>query len=263
MRSRSACSGTAETIEAVARGARAASADVPVVLDPVMVAESGAPLLEPEAREALVEAPAARDRRDAEPATRRGAAGLPAAARRTTPEELARAIHALGRRYVVVTGGHGDDGGAGRRTCSSTASASVPIAGPRYDGGAAHGSGCTHSSVLAAQLALGLDPLEAAREAKRIAAEAVRDGLRELGAGAGPVDVLGDSMLRRPERMDIIRPHEVPALDAGQGEVVLAEGDPELSEDEQRLIEEFRRQLDAGMWAAVPIETARPAGARP
>jgi hypothetical protein len=40
----------------------------------------------------------------------------------------------------------------------------------------------------------------------------------------------------------------------GKGEVVLAEGDPELSEDERRLILEFRRQLDAGMWAAVPIE---------
>jgi hypothetical protein len=39
----------------------------------------------------------------------------------------------------------------------------------------------------------------------------------------------------------------------GQGEVVLAEGDPKLSEDEERLVEEFRRQLDAGMWAAVPI----------
>jgi hypothetical protein len=39
----------------------------------------------------------------------------------------------------------------------------------------------------------------------------------------------------------------------GRGEVVLAEGDPALSEDEERLIEEFRRQLDSGMWAAVPI----------
>jgi hypothetical protein len=40
----------------------------------------------------------------------------------------------------------------------------------------------------------------------------------------------------------------------GRGEVVLAEGDPQLSEDELRLVEEFRRQLDLGMWAAVPIE---------
>ena len=39
----------------------------------------------------------------------------------------------------------------------------------------------------------------------------------------------------------------------GKGEVVLAEGDPQLSEDEERLVEEFRRQLESGMWAAVPI----------
>lgn len=38
----------------------------------------------------------------------------------------------------------------------------------------------------------------------------------------------------------------------GHGEVLLAEGDPRLREDEERLIEEFRRQLDEGMWAAVP-----------
>jgi hypothetical protein len=38
----------------------------------------------------------------------------------------------------------------------------------------------------------------------------------------------------------------------GHGEVLIAEGDVELAEDEMRLIEEFRRQLDAGLWAAVP-----------
>jgi hypothetical protein len=38
----------------------------------------------------------------------------------------------------------------------------------------------------------------------------------------------------------------------GHGEVLIAEGDVELAEDEERLIEEFRRQLDAGLWAAVP-----------
>ncbi len=38
----------------------------------------------------------------------------------------------------------------------------------------------------------------------------------------------------------------------GHGDVLLAEGDPELAGDEQRLVDEFRRQLDLGMWAAVP-----------
>jgi len=45
-------------------------------------------------------------------------------------------------------------------------------------------------------------------------------------------------------------------LKPGHGDVLLAEGDPEVAEDEERLIEEFRRQLDQGMWAAVP----RPGG---
>jgi hypothetical protein len=40
----------------------------------------------------------------------------------------------------------------------------------------------------------------------------------------------------------------------GKGDVLLAEGDPEVAEEEERLIEEFRRQLELGMWAAVPHE---------
>ena len=43
----------------------------------------------------------------------------------------------------------------------------------------------------------------------------------------------------------------------GHGEVLIAEGDVELAEDELRLIEEFRRQLDSGSWAAVPVTSAR------
>jgi hypothetical protein len=44
-------------------------------------------------------------------------------------------------------------------------------------------------------------------------------------------------------------------LKPGHGEIVLAEGDVEVAGEEQRLIEAFRRELDAGMWAAVPVET--------
>ena len=92
-----------------------------------------------------------------------------------------------GPSAVVVTGGHREEASDlffdGERL--------VEIPGERYEGGAAHGSGCTHSSALAAHLALGLDPLDAAREAKEIASEAVRDGLRERRAGPGPVDVFG------------------------------------------------------------------------
>ena len=46
-------------------------------------------------------------------------------------------------------------------------------------------------------------------------------------------------------------------MKSGRGEVLLAEGDRDVREDEERLIEEFRRQLDAGMWAAEPVEQGR------
>ena len=42
----------------------------------------------------------------------------------------------------------------------------------------------------------------------------------------------------------------------GHGEVLIAEGDVEVSAEEEALVAEFRRQLDAGMWAAVPVEAA-------
>jgi hypothetical protein len=47
----------------------------------------------------------------------------------------------------------------------------------------------------------------------------------------------------------------------GHGEVLLTEGDPDVREDEERLVEAFRRQLDEGMWAAVPA-TDRGSGRR-
>jgi hydroxymethylpyrimidine/phosphomethylpyrimidine kinase len=87
----------------------------------------------------------------------------------------------------VVTGGHRDEAVDvfydGQRL--------EAIAGERQSTAAAHGSGCTHSSALAARLAWGDDPLSAARFAKRVAEAAVRDGLEEVGAGPGPVDALG------------------------------------------------------------------------
>ena len=47
----------------------------------------------------------------------------------------------------------------------------------------------------------------------------------------------------------------------GHGEVLIAEGDVEVADDEERLVEEFRRQLDAGLWAAVPVAAPRRAAA--
>lgn len=176
--------GTTETIETVDR-ALDLVAEAPVVLDPVMVAESGARLLDEDATEAL------RTRLLPRAAVVTPNLAEAAALTDSDPnlggEQLARAVHALGPRFVVITGGHGE-----RATdLFFDGERAVAIPGERYPDGAAHGSGCTHSSALAAHLALGLEPLEAARRAKQIASEAVRDGLRELGAGAGPVDVFG------------------------------------------------------------------------
>ena len=102
-------------------------------------------------------------------------------------EELVRAVHALGPRAVVLTGGHREEA----VDLFFDGDRLVEIPGERFESGAAHGSGCTHSSALAAHLALGLDPLDAARAAKAIASEAVRDGLTTVGHGPGPVDVFG------------------------------------------------------------------------
>ena len=183
--------GDVPTIEAAER-ALELLAGAPVVLDPVMVAESGAALLEPAARRALVERLVPRAA-VVTPNVSEAHELLVAAseAPRDDPESdtqaLARAVHALGPGAVVVTGGHAPTGADvffdGERL--------VEIGGERHPDGAAHGSGCTHSSTLAARLALGDDPLEAARAAKAVASAAVRDGLREIGHGAGPVDVLG------------------------------------------------------------------------
>jgi hydroxymethylpyrimidine/phosphomethylpyrimidine kinase len=157
----------------------------PVVLDPVMVSESGAVLLQPEARRSLIERIVPRATVvTPNAAEARELTGLSSDA---SPEELARAVHALGPEVAVVTGGHLNDG-ADR---FFDGEAVVEIEGPRHSDGASHGSGCTHSSALAARLALGDTPLEAAGAARAIAAEAVANGLREIGSGAGPVDVLG------------------------------------------------------------------------
>jgi hydroxymethylpyrimidine/phosphomethylpyrimidine kinase len=175
--------GTVETIDAVARALELVPADVPVVIDPVMVAESGAVLLEPGARGALVERlfPRAAVATPNVPEARM-LTGLADA----DAERLARAVLALGPQAVVVTGGHREQA----TDLFYDGETFVEIPGERYPDGAAHGSGCTHSSVLAARLAAGDSPLQAARRAKAMAAAAVRDGLVELGAGAGPVSVL-------------------------------------------------------------------------
>ena len=175
--------GSVATIEAVGRALDLVG-DAPVVLDPVMISETGARLLEAEAEKAL--------RTQLVPRATVVTPNMPeaqvlAGSDNTEAEELVRAVHALGPRAVVLTGGHRQEA----TDLLFDSEQLVEIPGPRYESGAAHGSGCTHSSALAAHLALGLDPLEAAKQAKLIASEAVRDGLESVGRGPGPVNALG------------------------------------------------------------------------
>jgi hydroxymethylpyrimidine/phosphomethylpyrimidine kinase len=159
--------------------------DAPIVIDPVMVSASGAVLLDPNAKASLIERvlPRATVVTPNLPEARE-LAGL---GDRAEPEELARAIQALGPSAVIVTGGHWAEGADVLFDGSGT----IRIDGPRYPDGASHGSGCTHSAALAAFLAQGAELAEAARWAREVAAEAVGNGLRELGAGPGHVDVFG------------------------------------------------------------------------
>ena len=157
---------------------------LPLVVDPVLVASSGARLLEDDAVEALV-------------------ARLFPLATVVTPNlmeaqalvgsntedraELAEALVALGAPAALVTGGHGEE--AVDHLFDGREHHEIPV--ERLGVAATHGAGCTHSATLAALLARGLSLLDAARGAAEAASRAVRQGLVELGAGDGPVDVLG------------------------------------------------------------------------
>jgi hydroxymethylpyrimidine/phosphomethylpyrimidine kinase len=176
--------GSRATIEAVGEALDLVG-DAPIVLDPVMVAESGARLLDEDALEAL--------RTQLVPRAAVVTPNVPEARllsgtdESLSADDLVRAVHALGSRAVVLTGGHREEA----VDLFFDGEQLVEIPGERFESGAAHGSGCTHSSALAAHLALGLEPLDAARAAKAIASEAVRDGLTGVGHGPGPVDVFG------------------------------------------------------------------------
>jgi len=162
---------------------------VPLVVDPVMVASSGARLLQDDAVETLVtrlfplatvvtpnlhEAEALASRTDL-------ATGC-----WKVKKALAEVIYELGAAAVIVTGGHGDE--AVDHLFDGEHHIEIQV--QRHDVAATHGAGCTHSATLAARLARGDSLEDAARAAARAASDAVRHGLVEVGSGDGPVDVL-------------------------------------------------------------------------
>jgi hydroxymethylpyrimidine/phosphomethylpyrimidine kinase len=190
--------GSAAAIDAIAVGLTYLGVvGAPVVIDPVMVAESGAALIDEETKAALVDVLFAYSTVVTPniPEARK-LTGLGGGA---SQEELARAVFELGLKTeaapgvklgpkaVVITGGHSE----GLVDLFFDGKRLVEIPGERHPDGAAHGSGCTHSSALAAFLAHGDEPLEAARKARVVASEAVGAGLRGIGSGPGPVNALG------------------------------------------------------------------------
>jgi hydroxymethylpyrimidine/phosphomethylpyrimidine kinase len=200
--------GSVETVHAVALALQELPAETPVVVDPVMVSESGVRLLDRDAESALVaeilprasvvtpNVPEARVLAvHAEHLRHDEQIETTAEDERSEANALVRAVLSLGPEIVVLTGGH--------RAAAidlflerAKPEQIIEIPGERYPDGAAHGSGCTHSSLLAAQLALGHAPLQAAFAARALAGEAVADGLRDIGEGPGPVDVIGLAHMR-------------------------------------------------------------------
>jgi len=156
---------------------------VPLVVDPVMVASSGAKLLEDDAVEALV----GRLFPLATVVTPNLVEACALAGVEAPRRELAERLHDLGAAAVIVTGGHGED--AVDHLFDGTSHVEIPV--ERHNVAATHGAGCTHSATLAALLARGETLLDAARGAAAAASRAVARGLVEIGAGDGPVDVLG------------------------------------------------------------------------
>ena len=156
---------------------------VPLVVDPVMVASSGAKLLEDDAVEALT----GRLFPLATVVTPNLLEARALTGRDGPRRDLAEALVALGAPATIVTGGHGAD--AVDHLFDGHTHVEIPI--ERHDVAATHGAGCTHSATLAALLAGGESLEAAARGAAAAASCAVAQGLVEIGAGEGPVDVLG------------------------------------------------------------------------
>jgi len=169
-----------ELIETVAEYLE--SHPVPLVVDPVMVASSGAKLLQDDAVATLV----ARLFPLATVVTPNLHEAEALAGRSAPRRELAERIHELGAASVVVTGGHGDE--AVDHLFDGERHVEIPV--ERHDVAASHGAGCTHSATLAAYLAKAWPLEDAARAAAAASSAAVARGLAELGAGEGPVDAL-------------------------------------------------------------------------
>jgi hydroxymethylpyrimidine/phosphomethylpyrimidine kinase len=156
-----------------------------VVLDPVMVAKGGNRLLEPAAVEAIRTAlvPLADivtpNAPEAEVLARMSVRSM------TEVHEAGRRILMLGARVVLIKGGHIE--GAESIDVACTPAETFELRGPRIDTTSTHGTGCTLSSAIAANLALGLSVREALQRAREYVEGAIRHA-PGLGGGHGPLN---------------------------------------------------------------------------
>jgi hydroxymethylpyrimidine/phosphomethylpyrimidine kinase len=155
----------------------------PLVVDPVMVASSGARLLEDDAIGVLV----GRLFPLATVVTPNLLEARALTGSDASPAELAEALVELGAPAALVTGGHAEE--PVDHLFDGSEHHQIPF--ERSDTAATHGAGCTHSATLAALLARGMPLLDAARGAAATASRAVLLGLVQVGEGEGPVDVFG------------------------------------------------------------------------
>jgi hydroxymethylpyrimidine/phosphomethylpyrimidine kinase len=155
-----------------------------LVIDPVMVSKSGAPLLQPDAVKSLV--------KELFPLATIVTPNVPEAevlAKRKIEtaddvREAARAIHALGPGIVIIKGGH-LEGPAVDLVFDGTSF--TPIEGERIDTRNTHGTGCTFSAAITALLTFGLPELDAIQLAKRYIEAALRASY-PIGSGHSPVN---------------------------------------------------------------------------
>lgn len=177
----------AEIAITVAEMLEAHAADIPIVLDPVMVAKGGAPLLGEDANQAIIERllPLAAV---ITPNLPEAAAllGEPEAETRDVMAEQARRLLVSGPGAVLIKGGHLE--GADSPDVLADAGGIAWFEGPRMKTKNTHGTGCTLSSAIAAELAKGHSMAEAVDVAKAYLAAAIAaaDGL-SVGNGHGPV----------------------------------------------------------------------------
>lgn len=173
---------SAEIIHAVADALRAAP-EMPLVVDPVMIATSGDPLIRPEAVTAMVET--LFPRAALVTPNLAEAAALTGARLATDLDAMERqgeAIRAMGARAVLMKGGHSE--GPDAVDLLVSAEGSRLFSAPRVETRHTHGTGCTLSAAIAAGLAKGQELEQATAEAKSYLTAALGAG-RDLGLGRG------------------------------------------------------------------------------